>query len=207
MIRPVVIGLAGGIGSGKSQVARMLADLGCVVIDSDAAARAALERDDVRDTLRQWWGDQVFDPSGRVDRGAVASIVFSDPEERRRLEALIHPLVKASRSEVIARAQAVGVPAVVIDAPLLFEAGVNRECDAVIFVEAPETLRVERVRAARGWDDTELRRRESAQIPINRKREMSDHVINNTGDLASLRERVKAVLGQVLQGQGRPAES
>lgn len=207
MIRPVVIGLAGGIGSGKSQVARMLADLGCVVIDSDAAARAALEHDDVRDTLRQWWGDRVFDPSGRVDRGAVASIVFSDPEERRRLEALIHPLVKASRSEVIARAQAVGVPAVVIDAPLLFEAGVNRECDAVIFVEAPEPLRLERVRAARGWDDTELRRRESAQIPISRKREMSDHVINNTGDLASLREQVKAVLGQVLQRQDRSAES
>jgi dephospho-CoA kinase len=180
-----VIGLCGGIGAGKSAVASILADLGCLVIDSDQRARAALDRPDVRDQLVAWWGDGVLAPDGRVDRSRVARIVFSDPRERARLEALVHPIVRQDRAAMIAEASAVSgnaparFRAIVIDAPLLFEAGLDRECDTIIFVDAPADQRLRRVQASRGWSAEELARREAAQWPLERKRAASAHVVNN----------------------------
>ncbi len=189
--RPLVIGLAGGIGAGKSEVARLLAELGCVVVDSDVQARAALERPEVKETLRNWWGDRVLAPDGRVDRSAIASIVFKDPAQRERLEGLIHPLIKQRRAELVARAASASAPGVVVDAPLLFEAGVDAECDAVIFVEAPREVRLRRVREARGWDEAELARREASQMPLEEKRRRSSAVVVNDGDTVALRARVR----------------
>ncbi len=204
--RPVVIGLAGGIGAGKSEVARILADLGCVVTDSDAEARAALDRPDVRSRLVEWWGPGVVGPDGRVDRGAVAKVVFADPAQRAKLEAVVHPLVKESRAEVIRRAGEGRARAVVIDAPLLFEAGVDAECDAVIFVDAPREVRLERVRATRGWDEAELARRESAQMPAEEKRRRSDEVLVNAGSEGGLRDAVSGALGRILARAGSEAK-
>ena len=96
--------------------------------------------------------------------------MFADVEERRRLESLLHPLVHAARVEVIRRASADGARAVIVDAPLLFEAGVDQECDAVVFVEASREVRARRVKESRGWDSDELARRESTQMPIEEKR-------------------------------------
>lgn len=190
--RPLVIGLAGGIGSGKSAVARILQELGCLVIDSDAEARKALERPDVKNALSKWWGEAVIDPHGRIDRSAVASIVFADEAQRRRLEGLIHPLVRRSRAEIIAEAP--DVLAAVIDAPLLFEAGVDAECDEVWFIDAPLRERLERVRANRGWDEAELLRRERTQLPLQEKKQRSQRVVVNDGDLEALRRRVVVAL-------------
>src|SRR5690606_3719789 len=92
--RKPVIGLAGGIGSGKSTVARMLAELGCTVSDSDAAARAALEDHDVRKRIVDQWGDAILDSGGRIDRSKLAAIVFNDPAQRRLLEAITHPWIE-----------------------------------------------------------------------------------------------------------------
>ena len=188
-----VIGLAGGIGAGKSAVARVMAELGCVVSDSDALARAALERDDVRAQLVSWWGDGVVGVDGTVDRGAVARIVFGDEAERLRLEALVHPLVRVSRGEAIERAEAAGARAFVIDAPLLFEAGLDAECDVVVFVDAPRAVRLARVRQHRGWDEAELARRESAQLGNDEKRRRADVVVA-IGEDAGLASRVGALL-------------
>ena len=194
--RPLVLGLAGGIGSGKSAAAKVLGELGCLVIDSDAEARAALEREDVRRTLRSWWGDGVFDASGGVDRKAVGAIVFSDAAERRRLEGLIHPLIKRRRSAMIEGAEdRVGV---VVDAPLLFEAGIDVECDAVLFIDAPREDREARVRA-RGWADGELARREGAQMPLDEKMRRSDAVVRNDADLQTLRARVRDAFVMILE--------
>jgi len=194
--RPLVLGLAGGIGSGKSAAAKMLGELGCLVIDSDAEARAALEREDVQRTLRSWWGDGVFDATGSVDRKAVGAIVFSDAAERTRLEGLIHPLIKRRRSAMIEGAEdRVGV---VVDAPLLFEAGIDGECDAVLFIDAPEEDRAARVRA-RGWEEGELARRESAQMPLEEKRDRSDAVVRNDADLATLGARVRDAFVMILE--------
>jgi dephospho-CoA kinase len=199
---PIVIGLAGGIGSGKTRVAAAFKELGFLVSDSDAAAREALGRAQVRDTLVSWWGREILDNEGTVDRRKVAQIVFSDPQQRLRLEGLIHPLVRQSREELLREAGSRGAPGVVVDAPLLFEAGVDAECDAVVFVHAPRQVRLERVRASRGWDETELDRREAAQWPESRKREKSGYVLENTGDEEQLRARVKDLAHRIRCNRG-----
>lgn len=197
-----VIGLAGGIGSGKSEVARIFESLGCFVIDSDKQARAALDRPEVRDQLIRWWGRAILKDSGEVDRSEIARIVFADARERRRLESLVHPLVRARRAELIADALARRAVAAVIDAPLLFEAGVDQECDAVVFVDTPRDLRLKRLRQSRGWSEAELERREQAQMRLDEKRRRSSYIIANTGDREVLARQVEQVLADVLRRTG-----
>lgn len=204
--RPPVIGLTGGIGAGKSTVAGVLESLGCVVSRSDDDARAALRDPAIRAELVAWWGDDILDPHGAVDRARVAAIVFSDPDERRRLEGLTHPWIERRRRELFDAAPD-DCPALVIDAPLLLEVGLDRACDAVIFVDASRATRLERVRATRGWDEAELDRRALSQLPLDVKRKRADHVIQNDGDadgptgpdhLDQLTETVRAVLRDIL---------
>ncbi len=195
--RPMLIGLVGGIGSGKSAVAAEFGRLGALVIDSDKEARAALDTPPVREELVKWWGTQILTPEGRIDRSKVASIVFGDPAERARLEGLVHPLVKSTRARIVERAASEGKRLVVMDAPLLFEAGVDRECDAVVFVEAPEPLRLARVQASRGWDAAELARREKAQLPLEAKRERADDVVVNDASREVLAGRVRDLLERI----------
>jgi dephospho-CoA kinase len=202
---PPVLGLAGGIGAGKSTVARILAEGGCVVADSDVLARHAYNDPEIRRQLVAWWGDRVRDchachaePNSMpppVDRRAIAAIVFEHPAERARLEALIHPWIARARAALFAAAPA-GTRALVIDAPLLFETGLHQRCDRVIFVESSPETRFHRVRSTRGWDTAELGRREAAQWPLDRKRALADHVVHNDGDPASLRAQVRAVLDE-----------
>lgn len=199
--RPRVIGLAGGVGSGKSAVARAMQSLGAAISDSDQQAKAMLNDEDVRQTLVGWWGAGVVGADGRIDRKAVADIVFADPDERRRLEALIHPRLRAGREQLRLDAAAESMLVVVIDAPLLFEAGVDAECDEVWFVDSPLDQRVERVRESRGWDRAELERREAAQMPVDEKERRSTRVIANDGDLDGLRERVGEALDAALAGR------
>ena len=193
-----ILGLTGGIGAGKSAVATILADTGAEVIDSDIHGKAALERADVRETLRAWWGSEIFDTEGRIDRRKIASIVFADPVQRERLESLTHPIIKQARAQQLAHARATGKSLAVVDAPLLLEANLATECDAVLFVDAPRDLRLARVWQSRGWDEHELARREAAQWPIERKRSASTVVVTNDSDLDSLRHQVQAVLHRIL---------
>ncbi|MEZ6244210.1 MAG: dephospho-CoA kinase [Phycisphaerales bacterium] len=195
--RVPVIGLAGAIGSGKSSVARAFASLGCLVTDSDAQTRAALDRDDVKRQIVSWWGGSVLDASGAIDRSEVARIVFTDATQRERLEALLHPFARRARDEVIERAERENVPAVVIDAPLLFEAGLDAECDRVIFVDAPREVRLRRVHDSRGWDAAEVDRREKAQLPLEDKRRRSDDILVNAGREEDLIPRVEALLSEI----------
>ncbi len=197
-VEPVVIGLAGGIGAGKSEVARAFAELGCVVADSDKAAREALDREEVREQLVAWWGEEILGNEGRVDRKKVAKIVFADPAERERLEGLVHPIIRQGRQALIAEARAAGAPAVVLDAPLVFEARLDAECDAVVFVEASREIRLARVRETRGWDEAELARREKVQLPLDEKADRSDYCIVNDADASHLRVEVRRILDQIL---------
>jgi dephospho-CoA kinase len=197
----VTIGIVGGVGSGKSTVARMFADLGCVVVDSDVEARRVLQQPDVVDTLRTWWTEAIMAPDGSVDRKAVAAIVFADRAQRSRLEALVHPRISAQRAEVIQQASREGRPGVVIDAPLLYEAGVDRECDVVVFVDCPLEVRIERVGQSRGWTRADLESRENAQWPLDVKRERADYHVVNSGDPAELRGQVFRVFSEITSDQ------
>ncbi len=198
-VEPIRIGIAGGIGSGKSTVARCFSSHGCVVIDSDALSRSALQQPEVIEQLVSWWGPSVVSVTGSVDRGAVGKIVFSDAAERSRLEQLIHPMIERERAELIRQAAQKGSVAVVVDAPLLFEAGLAGEMDAIVFVDTPFKARLERVKASRGWSEQELRRRENTQIPVEEKRERSDYRIVNTGDVDDLRRQVAQILSEIIE--------
>jgi dephospho-CoA kinase len=133
-----------------------------------------------------------------VDRRAVAAKVFADPASRKRLEELVHPLVAAARDRVMAEhADDQTVQAFVWDTPLLFEAGLNQQCDAVVFVDALPEERLARV-ASRGWDQAELSRRENLQWPLDRKRQIADYVVNNTAGADDIRDQVCKVLSLIL---------
>jgi dephospho-CoA kinase len=156
-----IIGIVGGIGSGKSHVARLFGEFGALVIDSDQQVSEAYRRQDVKQTLRSWWGDSVFDAQGNVDKRAVARRVFKDAKERQRLEGLVHPLIAQLRDRMMAQAAAdPQIVAYVWDAPLLAEVGLDRHCDAVVYVEADDEQRFQRVQQTRGWTREEWQRRE-----------------------------------------------
>ncbi len=193
------IGLMGAPGCGKSLVANQLASMGCVVIDADALAKNVLKEGDVRRQIAQWWGGGVLTPDGDIDRAKVAGIVFADPAERQRLEALIHPQVHALR-EVLKR-EALQKPqtrAVVEDCPLLLESGIDGECDTLVYVDAPFQTRLDRVRRARGWGAQELRLRDKSQMPLDIKRQRADYVISNDADEAHCLEQTRRVFSQII---------
>ena len=191
--RTPVIGLTGGIGAGKSAVARILADLGGVVSDSDRDTGEILRMPDVIETMRGWWGDGVVDDEGMIDRREIARRVFNDASARRRLEELVHPLVHDRRRARFSESPA-DTRMFVIDAPLLFEAGLDSECDTIWFVDAPLEVRRERVRVHRGWSEEELDRREASQWPIEKKRRRSDVVLDNGAALETLETQVRDAL-------------
>ena len=193
-----IIGIIGGIGAGKSTVARLLSELGCLVVDSDALARQALLDPVVVDTLVQWWGREILDPQGQIDRRAVAEIVFARPTERKRLESLVHPWIEKRRLAMFSAAPD-AAPALVIDAPLLIEAGIDQQCDAVLFVSADRSIRLDRLAQNRGWSDRELDQREESQLPLDAKRTRADYVVDNDGDLPSLTGQVSRTLHEIVQ--------
>ena len=203
-----IVGLAGGIGSGKSFVARLFGEMGCRVIDSDALAGKAYQDPRVREALREWWGPEVIAADGRVNRSAIARRIFGNPEDRARLQALIHPIVDAARQrELESAASDPAVLAFVWDSPLLFETQLNRACDAIVFVDAPAQERIERVGQTRGWAADEWARRENLQWPLDKKRELSDYVVNNTADAAQVRDQVRELFPRILAAIAQRSEA
>lgn len=194
-----LIGILGGIGSGKSSVARIFSSLGASVIDADRLSHEEFCDADVAGTLRSWWGEQVI-PVGRpVDRRAVAAIVFDAPAELARLEGLLYPRLARRREELIAVYSAdPGVVAIVLDAPKLYEVGLHEQCDANVFVEADPVIRLARVAASRGWTESQLQKREKLLKSLDTKKAIADYVIVNHSSDADLRPDVERVLASVL---------
>ncbi|MFG0273574.1 MAG: dephospho-CoA kinase [Phycisphaerales bacterium] len=191
----VAIGVTGAVGSGKSAAAGALEALGCARFDADRSAKAALDRPEVVDALREWWGDDVVGEGGRIDRARIAAIVFADDAQRRRLEGLIHPIVREDLTKAMRNASAAGVRCIALDIPLLHEGGLDAWCDAVLFIDTPRDQRLARVRASRGWSDEELARREAAQMPEAEKRRCATVVVRNDADLETLRTRIGEAFG------------
>lgn len=194
-----VIGLAGGIGSGKSVAAAEFARLGGLVIDSDQLAREVMERPETVQLLREWWGERVVNADGKPDRRAIADIVFDDPSEKSRLEALIHPLIADRRRDMIRDGNRdSAVAAIILDSPLLFESHLDRQCQFVVFVDADAAQRQVRVKQTRGWGVAELERREKQQMPLAEKRSRADFVVVNRGSLAEFHAELARVFHAVI---------
>lgn len=197
-----VIGVVGGIGSGKSAVAREVATLVNVhVIDADRLGHEALLDSNVKLALRRQFGETIFDATGEVHRSTLAQCVFGDGESyrtaRHALEQIVHPEIARRIAADIARAEAAGQEAVLLDAAVLLEAGWRRLCDAVVFIDAPEELRLQRVQQRSGWTREELHRREASQLSLTEKRRQCDAVIVNATDVTeSARQFINFLRGQ-----------
>ncbi len=199
-----VIGLTGGIGAGKSRVAAEFARQGCLVVDSDRLNHEVLRDPEVKRQLVQWWGPEVLGASGEPERGRIAQKVFGDAGAKARLERLVYPLIAAKRGAMIAAVEgASAVKAIVIDSPLLLESNLDRECDSVVFVQASDQQRLERLQRERGWTVEELNRRERWQAPPAEKRARADFVIENDGPPDGLAPQVADILQKILARQTR----
>ena len=197
----LMVGLTGGIGSGKSAVARRLAELGAVVIDSDALAREAVApgTPGLAEVVAAF-GPGVVDGEGRLDRTALGRIVFGDKEQRRRLEAIVHPKVRQRAEEIASAAAADAV--VVNDVPLLVEAGLAGLYQMVVVVLASEETRVRRLIRDRGMDEADVRARIAAQASDEQRRAVADIVITNDGDMDGLRSQVDQAWATLRAGVG-----
>jgi dephospho-CoA kinase len=194
-----VIGLAGGVGSGKSSVARILEELGAGIIESDRLGHEEINSRDSQSTLREWWGPSVFGPDGSVDRKKVASIVFADASQRQKLEAMLHPRIAVRRAAMLEEMQRdPNIKMVVIDSPLLFETGLNALCDKVVFVEADVDQRRARSEKGRNWPAGEHEKREKSQEALDTKRSRADYICENNSTPADLRNQVSQLFSQIL---------
>jgi dephospho-CoA kinase len=176
-----VIGLIGGIGSGKSTVAGMFEDLGAVVVDADEICHRLLFERGIKEKVRKCFGRDVFGPDGEVDRKVLGNVVFADAEKLKELSRILHPPVHEEIGRVVKAARKEGkAQAVVLDVVLLLEANMEKMCDVLVFVETTREIREKRLMEERAWSAEEIEKREKFQKPVNKKSQMADYVINNS---------------------------
>jgi dephospho-CoA kinase len=188
-----LIGLTGGIATGKSTVNGMLATHGAAVIDADELAREAVRPGEpTLERVAERFGAGIMQPDGSLDRARLGAIVFADPTARRDLEAITHPRILELMQERIAAAMAGDSPLVVVDIPLLFENGRETMFEGVLLVYAPADVQVRRLHERNHLDDAAARQRISAQLPIDEKRARATWVIDNGGDLDATQREVDA---------------
>ena len=188
-----MVGLAGGVGSGKSTVAAIFIKQGARGIDADALGHRVLDLPRVRAALARDWGRDIL-RDGRVDRAALARLAFRSRKDVARLNRRVHPEILREIRRRIARARGW----VVLDAALLFETGADALCDKIVFVSAPRALRARRVRS-RGWGPEELRRRERFQLPVVYKKKKADYVIDNAGPASRTEAQIRTICDELRQ--------
>ncbi len=198
----LVLGIVGGVASGKSLVSSALGRLGAEVIDADRLGHEVLLEPEVIAAAHQRWGDEVLLPDGQLNRRAIAQRVFGDSpqakQERTILEAWTHPRIGAKARERISELATRGdTDVVVLDAALLLEAGWNEYCDRILYVDVPREVREQRARN-RGWSIAELDAREAAQLPLSQKRAAADIVIDNSGSPKNTVKQIEAVWHSLL---------
>ncbi len=185
----LVIGIVGGIASGKSAASKAFEKLGAIVIDADAVGHEVLAQSQTKQQIRDAWGDRVFDESGNVVRKKIAEIVFTqDSNALKLLEQITHPKIEARLRQLIDETPD-SVPALVLDAPILLKAGWDQYCHKVVFVECDRANRWLRAQA-RGWSEQMFDARESAQFPVSAKRNRSTDSVSNNGTIEELQQAI-----------------
>jgi dephospho-CoA kinase len=195
----ITVGLTGGIGAGKSEVARLLAAHGAVVVDADALAREAVApgTPGLAAVVAEF-GAEVLAADGSLDRAALGRVVFGDDARRAALEAIVHPYVGRRSAELMAAAPADAV--VVYDVPLLVENGLQDAYDVVLVVDAPDELRLRRLVELRGMPEADARERMAAQATRQARLAVADHVVANDGDFDALRSQVDRIWSRLPGG-------
>ena len=193
-----MIGIVGGIASGKSSVAAEFGKLGCAVIDADAIVHRLLETDFVRDEIVTHFGPDVLDDAGRVNRQELGKIVFADGEKLTALNDILHPRVLEETELLLARYQRdSSVRAVVLDMPLLVEVGWAQRCDKVIFVDCADQRRFERARRTRSLTEQEVKKRENFQISLDTKKALADNTIDNNSEFSTLVRQINDIFSDI----------
>ena len=189
-----IIGLVGGVASGKSLVARQLAELGASLLDADRAGHDVLRLPEVEAAARARWGSRIFAADGHIDRRRLAGIVFAPtpdgPPQREYLEQLTHPEIGRRLEQQIGQLAAAGAAAAVLDAAVMLEAGWDRLCEHLIYVDVPRAVRMQRAHG-RGWSEEDFTARENAQQPLAGKRCRAGWVIDNSGTPEQTRVQVQ----------------
>jgi len=189
-----LLGLIGGVASGKSTVAELFRQQGAVVLDADRVGHEVLRLPAVRAAVGGRWGNDVIGPDGEIDRKALGRIVFAPPPDGPRqlaeLERITHPEIRrrlAAEIEQLAKSQ---TRLAILDAPVMLKSGWDRLCDAIAFVDVPRELRLARA-LGRGWTAEDFARREAAQEPVDQKRSRADFVLDNSRDLGYIQSQVQ----------------
>lgn len=187
----MIIGVTGGIASGKSTVARAFEALGAPWVDADDVAREVVEPGEpALAEISERFGQRVLNDDGTLNRRALREIVFAEPEERRWLESVTHPRIRARLTEHLARLQASGAPYVLLVSPLLFESGQSEMADRCLVIDVPEALQIERTAARDDVDEAQARAIVAAQMPRAERLARADDVLDNSGSEDAMRRRV-----------------
>ncbi|KPK76747.1 MAG: hypothetical protein AMJ79_05605 [Phycisphaerae bacterium SM23_30] len=197
-----IIGLTGGPGAGKTTVARQFQKLDCAVIDADEINHQVLAHPEVTRQLVQWWGEDILAPNGQVDREAVGQIVFEDARKLKKLTDMVHPLIAERVKKLIESYQGDSqVAAVVLDVPLLLEAGYEIGCDLVVFVAADEAIRRRRLMQIRGWEAEKVKKIENMQLSLDSKAKKADFIVYNNSDISVLASQIEKIFNTLIEGR------
>ncbi|MEJ2703999.1 MAG: dephospho-CoA kinase [Sedimentisphaerales bacterium] len=196
--RKPIIGILGGIASGKSTVARQFAKLGCRLIDADAIAHELLDSQPVRERIVAAFGPEILDSGRKIDPKKLAGVVFVDADKLAFLNAILHPLVLERAEKMIEQAGRQNeIRAIVLDVPLLVEVGWAERCARLIYVNCDEKIRVDRAKEA-GLDENQLKMRENFQISLDKKVRLADNTIENNSDFSALVRQVADIFSDIV---------
>ena len=193
-----IIGILGGICSGKSTVAREFAKLGCKVIDADKIAHELLDRKAIKEKITKLFGKGILDSEGNIEHKKLAGVVFKDSGKLALLNEIIHPLVLKRVEELIDKYNGQNqVKAIVLDMPLLAEIGWTERCDKLIFVNCRQKIRAERAKKL-GFDKNQLKIRENFQISLDKKRGLADNTVENNSDFSAMVRQVADIFSEIM---------
>jgi len=197
-----IIGILGGIGSGKSTVTDEFVKLGCKAIDADRIVRELFEQEPIKKQIAASFGDGILDSAGKIDRRKLAKLVFSDGNKLSLLNSIIHPLVMARAEELIERYKdEPTVKAIILDMPLLVEVGWEKLCDKLVFVDCKLQIRAERAKKAGVFSKNQLKIRENFQISLDKKKNITDNTIDNNSDFLALVRQVANVFTEIMSNK------
>lgn len=200
-----LVGLTGGIATGKSTLARLLRERGVPVVDADELSRAASCSAPTLGAIAREFGPEYLNADGSLDRKRMGALVFGDAGARKRLEAIMHPAIRAAMAAETARLASEGHPLAFYDTPLLYEAGLGDRVECVVVIYAPRAEQLDRVIRRDGLTRAEAEARLAAQLDIDEKARRADFVVDNTGAPDTLAEKAARLHADLLAGLGKRA--